>query len=89
MSTFDALLDRIAGRSVLVVGDLMLDHFVYGRVTRISPEAPVPVVQFDREEYRLGGAANVASNIVALGGRGAGRRRRRRRFAGQRELLAH
>ena len=69
MSTFDALLGRIAGRSILVVGDLMLDHFVYGRVTRISPEAPVPVVQFDREEYRLGGAANVASNIVALGGR--------------------
>jgi D-beta-D-heptose 7-phosphate kinase/D-beta-D-heptose 1-phosphate adenosyltransferase len=53
---------------VLVVGDLMVDHFVYGRVTRISPEAPVPVVQFEREEFRLGGAANVASNIVALGG---------------------
>jgi D-glycero-beta-D-manno-heptose-7-phosphate kinase len=69
MSTFDALLDRIAGRSILVVGDVMLDHFVYGRVTRISPEAPVPVVQFDRDEFRLGGAANVAANIVALGGR--------------------
>jgi rfaE bifunctional protein kinase chain/domain len=69
MSAFDALLDRIAGRSILVVGDLMLDHFVYGRVTRISPEAPVPVVQFEREEFRLGGAANVACNIVALGGR--------------------
>jgi D-glycero-beta-D-manno-heptose-7-phosphate kinase len=69
MTVFDALLDRIAGRSILVVGDLMLDHFVHGRVTRISPEAPVPVVQFDREDFRLGGAANVASNIVALGGR--------------------
>jgi D-beta-D-heptose 7-phosphate kinase/D-beta-D-heptose 1-phosphate adenosyltransferase len=69
MSIFDALLDRMAGRSILVVGDLMLDHFVYGRVTRISPEAPVPVVQFEREEFRLGGAANVAGNIVALGGR--------------------
>jgi rfaE bifunctional protein kinase chain/domain len=69
MSSFDALLDRIAGRSVLVVGDLMVDHFVYGHVTRISPEAPVPVVQFEREEFRLGGAANVACNIVALGGR--------------------
>jgi D-beta-D-heptose 7-phosphate kinase/D-beta-D-heptose 1-phosphate adenosyltransferase len=69
MARFDALLDRIAGRSILVVGDLMLDHFVYGRVSRISPEAPVPVVQFDREDFRLGGAANVASNIVALGGR--------------------
>jgi rfaE bifunctional protein kinase chain/domain len=53
---------------VLVVGDLMLDHFVIGRVERISPEAPVPVVQFDHEEYRLGGAANVAHNVAALGG---------------------
>ena len=69
MSTLPDLIDRIAGRTVLVVGDLMVDHFVYGRVTRISPEAPVPVVQFEREDFRLGGAANVASNIVALGGR--------------------
>ena len=47
----------------------MLDHFVFGGVERISPEAPVPIVRFDREEYRLGGAANVAHNIAALGGR--------------------
>ena len=47
----------------------MLDHFVIGRVDRISPEAPVPVVAFDHEEYRLGGAANVAHNIVAMGGK--------------------
>jgi D-beta-D-heptose 7-phosphate kinase/D-beta-D-heptose 1-phosphate adenosyltransferase len=67
--SLDALVERIAGRSVLVVGDLMVDHFVYGRVTRISPEAPVPVVQFEREDTRLGGAANVANNIAALGGR--------------------
>ncbi|MEO7272196.1 MAG: D-glycero-beta-D-manno-heptose-7-phosphate kinase [Vicinamibacterales bacterium] len=71
MTATAALLDRIAGRSILVVGDVMLDHFVYGRVTRISPEAPVPVVQFERDEFRLGGAANVAANIVALGGRAA------------------
>ena len=71
MTAAGPLLDRIAGRSVLVVGDVMLDHFVYGRVTRISPEAPVPVVQFDRDEFRLGGASNVAANIVALGGRAA------------------
>ncbi len=64
-----ALLDRAAGRLVLVVGDLMLDHFVIGAVDRISPEAPVPVVRFNHEEYRLGGAANVAHNIAALGGR--------------------
>jgi len=53
---------------VLIVGDLMLDHFVIGRVERISPEAPVPVVQFDHESFRLGGAANVAHNVAALGG---------------------
>ena len=47
----------------------MLDHFVIGRVDRISPEAPVPIVRFDHETFRLGGAANVANNIVALGGR--------------------
>jgi D-beta-D-heptose 7-phosphate kinase/D-beta-D-heptose 1-phosphate adenosyltransferase len=63
-----ALLHRARGRAVLIVGDLMLDHFVIGRVDRISPEAPVPVVQFDHESYRLGGAANVAHNVAALGG---------------------
>ena len=63
-----ALPDRFSRRSILVIGDVMLDHFVIGRVDRISPEAPVPVVAFDHEEYRLGGAANVAHNIVALGG---------------------
>jgi rfaE bifunctional protein kinase chain/domain len=62
------LLTRFRGRSILVIGDVMLDHFVIGRVDRISPEAPVPVVAFDHEEYRLGGAANVAHNIAALGG---------------------
>jgi D-beta-D-heptose 7-phosphate kinase/D-beta-D-heptose 1-phosphate adenosyltransferase len=55
--------------SVLVVGDLMLDHFVVGRVSRISPEAPVPVVEHDHDEYRIGGAGNVAHNARALGGR--------------------
>src|SRR5262245_9783574 len=64
-----ALLEAARGRTVLILGDLMLDHFVIGRVDRISPEAPVPVVQFDHESYRLGGAANVAHNVAALGGR--------------------
>src|SRR6185312_7839713 len=64
-----ALVDRFAGLPVLVVGDVMLDRFIVGRVTRISPEAPVPIVQFQSEHLRLGGAANVAHNIVALGGR--------------------
>src|SRR5688572_32558599 len=53
---------------ILVVGDAMLDKFIAGRVTRISPEAPVPVVMFDHDSYRIGGAANVAHNIAALGG---------------------
>lgn len=68
MTDLRALLDRAHGRSVLVVGDVMLDHFVIGRVERISPEAPVPVVRFDHESFRLGGAANVAHNVAALGG---------------------
>jgi D-beta-D-heptose 7-phosphate kinase/D-beta-D-heptose 1-phosphate adenosyltransferase len=63
------LLDRFAGLPVLVAGDVMLDRFIVGRVTRISPEAPVPVVRFESEHARLGGAANVAHNIAALGGR--------------------
>lgn len=53
---------------VLVVGDMMLDRYWFGEVNRISPEAPVPVVKVERLEERLGGAANVARNIVALGG---------------------
>ena len=57
-----------ASAHVLVVGDAMLDRFIAGRVTRISPEAPVPVVAFDHETHRIGGAANVAHNISALGG---------------------
>ena len=56
------------GTQILVVGDAMLDKFIVGRVTRISPEAPVPVVTFDHELHRMGGSANVANNIAALGG---------------------
>jgi D-beta-D-heptose 7-phosphate kinase/D-beta-D-heptose 1-phosphate adenosyltransferase len=63
------LIDRLRGRSVLVIGDLMVDQFVIGTVDRISPEAPVPIVRFDHETRRLGGAANVAHNIAVLGGR--------------------
>lgn len=65
----DAILSRLQGRTVLIIGDVMLDHFVIGRVDRISPEAPVPVVRFEHEDFRVGGAANVANNVVALGGR--------------------
>jgi D-beta-D-heptose 7-phosphate kinase/D-beta-D-heptose 1-phosphate adenosyltransferase len=65
------LIRRFRRVRVLVVGDLMLDQFVWGSVRRISPEAPVPVVQVTREELRAGGAGNVATNIAALGGRAA------------------
>jgi D-beta-D-heptose 7-phosphate kinase/D-beta-D-heptose 1-phosphate adenosyltransferase len=64
------LLDRVqrfAGRRLLVLGDLMLDHYLWGRTDRISPEAPVPVVEIQRESSSLGGAGNVAANLAALG----------------------
>jgi D-beta-D-heptose 7-phosphate kinase/D-beta-D-heptose 1-phosphate adenosyltransferase len=69
MTTLQSLVSRLSGRRVVVIGDVMLDHFLIGHVDRISPEAPVPVVRFDREEFRLGGAANVANNIAALDSR--------------------
>jgi rfaE bifunctional protein kinase chain/domain len=59
---------QFAGCPVAIIGDVMLDHFLIGRADRISPEAPVPIVRLEREEYRLGGAANVAANIASLGG---------------------
>ncbi|MFO7652488.1 MAG: D-glycero-beta-D-manno-heptose-7-phosphate kinase [Candidatus Krumholzibacteriia bacterium] len=65
----DGLLQRIAGRRLAVLGDCMLDRFLWGRVDRVSPEAPVPVVRLERETATLGGAANVAANIRALGAR--------------------
>jgi D-beta-D-heptose 7-phosphate kinase/D-beta-D-heptose 1-phosphate adenosyltransferase len=68
MSGLHELATRFAHARVAVIGDVMLDQFLSGRIDRISPEAPVPVVRVDRDEYRLGGAANVAHNIRALGG---------------------
>jgi len=71
-STFDRLrrsIDNFSKASILIIGDVMLDQFVVGQVSRISPEAPVPVVEYDHDEYRVGGAANVAHNVRALGGR--------------------
>jgi D-beta-D-heptose 7-phosphate kinase/D-beta-D-heptose 1-phosphate adenosyltransferase len=64
------ILQNLRDRYVLVLGDVMLDEFVWGDVTRISPEAPVPVVDVRRESMHLGGAANVLANLVALGARG-------------------
>lgn len=61
------IVSRLRGQRVLVVGDLMLDRFIVGQVSRVSPEAPVPIVRCRSEYVRLGGAANVAHNLVALG----------------------
>lgn len=61
-------LERFSQTRVLVVGDIMADEFIWGKVNRISPEAPVPVVNVTEETIRLGGAANVVNNIVSLGG---------------------
>jgi D-beta-D-heptose 7-phosphate kinase/D-beta-D-heptose 1-phosphate adenosyltransferase len=65
------IIEKLPGRNVVVLGDVMLDEFVWGDVTRISPEAPVPVVDVRRESVHLGGAANVLANLVALGARGS------------------
>src|SRR6478736_8676060 len=69
MFDFEALSQAITGQTVLCVGDLMLDDFVYGEVSRISPEAPAPVIAVSRSEIVVGGAGNVARNIAALGAR--------------------
>ncbi|MGE0886123.1 MAG: D-glycero-beta-D-manno-heptose-7-phosphate kinase [Blastocatellales bacterium] len=61
------ILDNFYGRRLVVLGDLMLDEFIWGEVRRISPEAPVPVVEVKRESWHLGGAGNVVSNLLELG----------------------
>src|SRR5437762_5319977 len=61
------LIARFGGRRIAVLGDCMLDRYLWGRVDRISPEAPVPVVEIERESFSLGGAGNVAANLRALG----------------------
>lgn len=67
-NTLVSLAAAINGQRVLIVGDVMLDEYIWGEVSRISPEAPVPVVETQRRSYRAGGAGNVASNVVTLGG---------------------
>jgi rfaE bifunctional protein kinase chain/domain len=66
-SRLKALLEDFRGKRIAVVGDLMLDRYFWGSVARISPEAPVPVVEIESESMRLGGAANVANNVKSLG----------------------
>lgn len=71
ISDLIAWLERMAGAGVMTVGDVMIDHFIYGDVARISAEAPIPVLRRTRAAAMLGGCGNVARNIVSLGGRAA------------------
>src|SRR5690554_3838771 len=66
-SSLKQLFDGFNNVTALVIGDVMIDSYLWGRVDRISPEAPVPVVQVTKKENRLGGAANVALNVASLG----------------------
>ena len=69
MFNFETFAAEISRQTVLCVGDLMLDEFVYGDVSRVSPEAPAPVIAVQRSEINVGGSGNVARNIASLGAR--------------------
>ncbi|MFA9214432.1 MAG: bifunctional heptose 7-phosphate kinase/heptose 1-phosphate adenyltransferase, partial [Candidatus Methylacidiphilales bacterium] len=67
MSNQNKLINQFENIPVLIIGDVMIDAYLFGNVDRISPEAPVPIVAVNKKESRLGGAANVALNLVSLG----------------------
>src|SRR2546421_5855574 len=67
MSKYDSIISKFKNRSLLVIGDLVLDQYIKGSVSRISPEAPVPIVLQEESFYTPGGAANVANNLASLG----------------------
>src|SRR5216110_2861219 len=67
LETLRSTVTRFRGRRIAVLGDVMVDRYLWGRVDRISPEAPVPVVEVERETSSLGGAGNVAANLSTLG----------------------
>lgn len=68
MTDLEKIVDNFVNKKVLVVGDVILDHYICGDASRLSPEAPIPIVNVKEERYVLGGAANVAANVAALGG---------------------
>lgn len=68
MNKLVELLDEFKDKNIFVIGDMILDKYVYGEVERISPEAPIPILRATKEDYTLGGAANDAENILELGG---------------------
>ncbi|MGH7175900.1 MAG: bifunctional heptose 7-phosphate kinase/heptose 1-phosphate adenyltransferase, partial [Tepidisphaeraceae bacterium] len=61
------IVENLPGRKVVLVGDLMIDRYIYGNAERLSPDAPVPVLHYQREESRLGGAGRVAADLAILG----------------------
>lgn len=63
----ESIFEGMKSKTIMVIGDLMLDHYIWGNVERISPEAPVPVVDVQEEKFKLGGAGNVANNLLSLG----------------------
>ncbi len=63
------ILEKFPGKKIVVIGDIMLDGYIYGNVSRTSPEAPIPVVSFEKMFYEIGGAGNLASNVATLGGK--------------------
>ena len=67
-SRLNEIKENLKGKNIAVIGDMMLDSYFWGGVSRISPEAPVPILEVDEEFYRFGGAANVANNILTMGG---------------------
>jgi len=67
LNSLEEIFDKFSGLKALIVGDVMLDSYIWGKVERISPEAPVPIISITNKEIRLGGAANVAKNIASLG----------------------
>src|SRR5262249_43306249 len=69
MYDIETAIERLSEQTILCIGDLMLDEFVYGEVSAVSPEAPVPVIAARRDEKVIGGAGNVARNIASLGAR--------------------
>ena len=66
--SFENILNKFSKKNILIIGDLMLDEYVYGDVTRVSPEAPIPLLKYNSNCFEIGGAGNVASNIASLGG---------------------
>lgn len=69
MNSFDKILNEFKNKKILVIGDIILDKYIYGNISKISPEAPVPILNITQEFFNLGGCGNVASNISSLGGK--------------------